>query len=306
MLRSIRIITLLLLAYLVPINIKAQSISESDNVVSLFTNLYSLHFYDAKRDLEMLATESISPDLLDVCIANYNWWMIITQENHDVYEDDLIFASNRILNRHRGIPAKNLSSDQLFSVIHAYAYKTRLELHKGKYMRGAKYLNHIIDYLEIVLEAPEKNAKFTLLAGLYHYLGGSILERYPLFKPVISFAPSMNKEEGGRLLQLCAANDHPMIRTEARYFLMKVQNDIEREPLKSDIIARLLLKEYPDNKYFRSCRINILGDAGNIKELRSEFSELSVRHHDEQISLKQHNFLIVETEKDLRKKRISL
>ena len=68
-----------------------------------------------------------------------------------------------------------------------------------------------------------------LLAGLYHYVAGSILEEHPLFHPLFLLAPKTEKDKGYQYLLSCTEDQNPLISNEARYFLMKVNNQINKE-----------------------------------------------------------------------------
>ncbi len=303
MVRSLCIIALAFFG-LIPLHTLAQEHPEPELFISLFNNLYSFHFQDAENDLAQLHSIPVSPDLLDIGIANYHWWLIVTQKENDQNKTEMISSLDRIIKRYEGIPPGHLDQDQIFAITHAYAYKTRLDMHEKHYLKGAGNLNLTIKYLEIIVPQAEENPKFMLLAGMYHYAAGAIKESYPLFSPFLAFGPKTDKEEGLQLLRKCAENEHPMIRTEARYFIMKVQNQLERNHKRADQIAQQLLKEYPDNKYFRFCRVTILADAGHLKESKLEYNRLCSIKPGEQLTTAQHSFLIKETDKNLRKKRI--
>jgi len=296
--------TFLIVISLLPIPSPGQEITEPDLVVSMFNKLYSFDFRDAKIKLDQLDTKATDPDLLDICTSNYNWWLIATQKEYEIYKKEMISSCDRIIDRYEEIPIKDLNPDQIFAITHAYAYKTRLDMHEKHYLKGAANLKETVKYLDVILPRAEENPKFMLLAGLYNYVAGAIHERYPIYRPLLALGPDKNKQKGIQLLLKCAENEHPMIRTEARYFIMIVNNLLEEDNDEADRYARLLLKEFPTNKHFRSLRVTILADAGKIHKTRSEYKKLHPYSKLEQHSQAQHSYIVSETEDYLRKKRI--
>lgn len=304
MLRSIRYSIVILLSLTSTLQAQKQLEEEPELLISLFKNLYSFHFQDAEENLIAIQSESISLDLKDICTANYHWWIIATQEENSENKKVMLAVLDRIITRYNETPPADLNPDEIFAIVHALAYKTRLDMQEKNYFEGARNLSQAVKYLEIVLPRAEENEKFMLLAGLYHYVAGSILEKYPLFQPLFLMAPKTDMEKGYKFLQRCAEMEHPLISNEARYFIMKVQTQINEKYFEADMIAKQLLQKFPDNQYYRSYRIRILAETGNIKETRLEYERLCKLQPHEQLSIAQHSFLVADTKKYLRKKRI--
>ncbi len=299
-----RIYIVLALLNFSQVNSFSQENSEPEIIFTFFNNLYSFQFQEAKDNLAIINSINISPDLLDICTANYHWWLIATQEEHENSKVEMLSSLDRIIIRYKDTKDIDLNEDALFALIHAYAYKTRLHIHEGNYLKGAGNLNLTVKFLELILPRAEENLKFMLLAGLYHYVAGTFLDTYPVFHPLFILAPKADVDKGLKLLLECSESDHPMIRTEALYFLMIAQNQLGENPVMADSYAKQLLKEYPGNKYYRSYRITLLADAGSLIEARKEYYRLCSLEPGDQLSPAQHNYLIEKTNKHLRKKRI--
>jgi len=304
MIRSIKISFAILIFGLLSCKSHGQ-ITEPGPFISLFQNLYSFNFDDAKTDLDHLHAIDPDPDLLDIGMANYHWWLINTQRKSEEDRSKMLASLERIISRYENMPPGDLNPDQLFAITHAYAYKTRLDMHEKNYLKGAGNLNKTVQYLDIILPNAEDNPKFMLLAGIYHYVAGSIHEKFPLYRPLLALGPKTEMEKGLAMLRKCAQDKHPMIRTEARYFIMVVKNLIKEDNIRADWYARKLLKEYPKNSYFRFWRITILADAGKFKETRYEYFKLRSNGEHVQHTQSQQSFLISESEKYLRKKNIT-
>ncbi len=281
-----------------------QENEENEFVVSLFNNLYSLRFHDAKKNLDRIKTENIDHDMMDICIANYHWWHIVTLEEYSSHKITMNAALDRIIARHQEALTELKDPDVVFAIGHAYAYKTRLDMHEGNYLKGVRNLNMAGKYLELILPRADEDIKYKLLSGLYHYIAGSILDRYPVFRPLFVFAPDICTEKGLRYLEECSRNPHPLISIEASYFIMRVNTQVTQDNVKADRIVSKLQQQFPDNIYFSSYRICILADSGNKAGAIREYNKLRRKGRPDQVSQVQYSFIMEETEKHLRKKRI--
>ncbi len=281
-----------------------QEMQNDDLVISLFNNLYSLHFRDAKNDLSKISKGNINPDMKDICIANYHWWYIVTLEENSDHKAKMLDALDSIIERHKHSYQENIDPDAIFALGHAYAYKTRLDMHEGNYLKGVKNLNFAGKYLELILPRAEENIKYKLLAGLYHYIAGSILERYPVFRPLFVFAPDIQTEKGLKYLKDCSLDPHPLISVEASYFIMRVNNQVTENNIQADQIVCMLQKKFPENIYFSSYRVTILADDGRHEEALREYKKLCQQNKSGQISWSQYSFILEKTKKHLRKKKI--
>jgi hypothetical protein len=285
---------------------RSQSHMEPEIVVKMFSDLYSCRFYDARKELDLINQEYISsdPDLVDICATNYFWWQITTSRDYGDYRDNMIRSAGQILERYADEPPGNLDEDALFAVVHSYAFITRLEMHEDNYIKGANLLRQSMKYLNEVLPRAEENVKFALLAGLYNYIMGSVLDRFPIFYPLFVFAPLADKRYGLELMLKCAECQDPMIRTEARYFLARVRHEIYRDYEGAESYLESLLEKYPSNQFFRSYRISILADSGDDQSAIFEYLQLQNFNCTGFFSGEQNKFLIDETRDYLRKKSV--
>ena len=274
MIRALFILSVFSISWTNSASASRQVLPEDELVVSLFNNLYSLRFLDAKSDLAKIRRGNIDPDMKDICLANFHWWYIVTLEENAVHKTKMLAALDNIIERHKNSSEKNISPDVVFALGHAYAYKTRLDMHEGNYIKGVKNLNIAGKYLEMILPRAEENIKYKLLAGLYHYIAGSLLERYPLFRPLFVFAPDIHTEKGLEYLTDCTHDPHPLISIEASYFIMRVNNQVTENNRKADQIVCMLLEKFPENIYFRSYRVIILADDGREAEALRAYNKL--------------------------------
>ena len=286
--------------------VRSQSRQEPEIVVNMFNDLFSCRLYDARKKLDIINQKlsSSDPDLADICTTNYYWWQINMSRDYNDFRDSMIISAGRILERHAEEEPGILDEDALFAVVHSYAFITRLEMHEDNYIKGAALLRQSMKYINEVLPRAEESIKLSLLAGLYHYILGSVLDRFPVFYPVFVFAPAADKEYGLKLMLKCAESEDPLIETEAKYFLARVRHEVYRDFRGADNYLESLLEKYPSNQQLRSYRITILADYGDEQAAREEYLRLKSFNCSGFYTHEQNEFLIEETRQYLRKKRI--
>ncbi|MBT7091901.1 MAG: hypothetical protein HN936_01555, partial [Bacteroidetes bacterium] len=120
----------------------------------------------------------------------------------------------------------------------------------------------IYPYLKIILENPERNDKIRFLAGLYHYIAAVTYEEYPFARPFLRLVPDANKEYGYQLLEKAAQSEHPLIRTEAIYFIMKINLEMSGQYKLAEFWSQQLIREYPDNLIYLMYHLHVLTKSG--------------------------------------------
>ena len=272
-------------------------------VYSIFENLYDFNFKEAFTKLEKLETIDIDQDLKDICTANYNWWNIATREYYDSYRADMLSSLENIIYRHSDSSFDDMTEDELFALAHAYAYKTRLDMHEDNYVKGAGNLKEALKCVNYILPRADENIKFKLLAGLYHYILGSVLEKHPIFKALFIFSPESDIELGKNYLLECSRDDNPLIHTEATYFLLRVEHELNKRYDEADRLILELINKHPENIYFRSYRILILADSGKVANIEKELNQIEDSFSGNDLVREQKKFIVEETKRYLRKKR---
>lgn len=130
-------------------------------------------------------------------------------------------------------------------------------------------------FLEVVLKNPDLNPKYKLLAGLYHYAAAVTREERPLLRPFFGMAPPSNKDLGYRLLEEAASSDHPLIKTEGSYFLMKTNLEIAENTKESIRWSRHLVKAYPNNILYRYYMLTSYSEGGFKRSSDQESQKIS-------------------------------
>lgn len=249
----------------------SQNPHEEELVLDFFESLYHYNFEKSLIELAQVKTELPDKPEAFISTSNYYWWIMMTGKEDKASSQSFEEANLAVINRYRNTQPEQLSADELFAIIHGYAYQTRYALHKKKYLKGLSNLKQIMPYLEKVLEKPEKNEKFMLLAGLYHYLAAITIEERPIFKPFFRFAPAYDRKFGYQLLISAAQSSHPLISNEAKYFLMKINLEISGNYFEANKWNRILVENFPENILYRYFLMQSMAKLKKGKETNEEY-----------------------------------
>ena len=135
-------------------------------------------------------------------------------------------------------------------------------------------MRRIVPFLEVALDDPTKNEKLLLQAGLYHYMAAVSLEEKPLLKPFFKLAPAFDKDLGYQLLISAARSNHPLIRMEAVYFLMKINLEVSRDYSEALRWCVILLEQYPNNILYHYYLLQSLSKLHKHEEAKKEFEQI--------------------------------
>ncbi|MCK5821519.1 MAG: hypothetical protein KAH17_06520 [Bacteroidales bacterium] len=249
----------------------SQKLHEEKLVLDFFESLYQYDFEESNIKLAQINKGLADQPEVYISISNYYWWLLMTGRKDNHFSQYFEEANLAVITKYRSVNSKQLSSDELFAIIHGYAYQTRYALYKKKYYKGLSNLKKVMPYLREVLENPRKNEKFSLLAGLYHYLAAITVAERPLLKPFFRFAPEYDRKFGYQLLLSAAQSSHPLISNEAKYYLMKINLEISENFYEAIKWNQILVDSFPENILYRYYLMQSMAKLGRIKEMKEEF-----------------------------------
>jgi len=176
---------------------------------------------------------------------------------------------------------------------------------KRQYLKGAMNLKQALDYLNTALREYPQYDKYTFLAGLYHYFAAAAYDYYPLLRSAFLFAPKSDKQLGFKLLADCLVMDHPLLSTEAAYFMMKIHLELEEDHLAGAKLADQLINKYPDNILYHFHRLMAYVDMNQIDKANREYATIRwLSGSLPDLSSGQRKHLIAEADRFLEKKKI--
>lgn len=235
---------------------------ESDLVLDFFSSIYNYDIQGAERNLAKVKKELKEEPEAGLCETNYYWWLMMMGEENEKNRTAFENANLKLIDDLGKVAPEKLSPDEVFAIIHAYAYQTRYSLHHKKYGKGISNIKKIGPYLDRVMENPELNEKYKFIGGLFHYSLAVSREEKPLLKPLFNLAPESNKDLGIRLLKEATNSPHPLIRTEAKYFIMKIELEIAHKNDVALVWSRSLMNSFPNNILYQYYVLSALSELG--------------------------------------------
>jgi tetratricopeptide (TPR) repeat protein len=183
---------------------------------------------------------------------------------------------NRIINRIDTKPSSQMTDQEVFTLVHSFAYLTRVDIFREKYLKGIVNLRHTLKFLEISLRDAERYDKFLMISGLYNFFAAAAQKEYPLFTPFFALGPSFNRDKGFSELLRCSRMDNLLIRNESLYYLMKIDYQLEKKYDDALRLADELIMKYPFNLIYHFHRFMILIEADRKPEALEQYSKMMV------------------------------
>ncbi|MFW6019158.1 MAG: hypothetical protein ACOCPM_01130 [Bacteroidales bacterium] len=279
-------IFLFILGILIPLQGNAQFSLEDKSldrkIRRSFHHLYNFQFSSAQKVLNG-AADSLEADSWEYfALSNIHLWQIFAgakdeeiQKKYRFYLDLQLQHSDKISNE----------KEARFLKIMHYTYLTRLTLNEKEYFSAFKAVSKYYSLLKPTF-SDTTYAPYLLIDGLYYYLFSYAHKNYVLLRPFLSVYKQGDARKGIRYLKKAASSSNEIIRTEARYFLMKIYYEMESKPQKALPYARHLKSEYPGNFIFdfyyhqiqASLKQNYVADIKKVKDRIISKAELNKSH----------------------------
>jgi tetratricopeptide (TPR) repeat protein len=211
--------------------------------------------YDIKLDKAESTFRALIADYPDhpagrFFLAMIDWWKVLLDPDDKSHDDvffqkleDVIYQCDQILEK----DPKNV--DALFFKGGAVGFRGRLRAFRESWLKAADDGREALPIVEKASLLDPTNFDVQLGFGIYDYYASVIPDEYPILKPLMIFFPSGDKEKGIKELKNTAANGK-YAKYEARYFLMTLYYDYEKNPYAADEYAKELNSDFSDNPIF--------------------------------------------------------
>lgn len=279
---------------------------EPPQVVEVFEAMYRYNLPEAEMKLKALNATDTDQNWIDLAHVNLLWWFMISGDDSRDYDNLMTVLLKRVISRVIISPVDKMTSEEVFTLIHCYAYLTRVDIYLERYFKGIVNLRHTLDYLKIALDHAYDYDKYMMVCGLYNYFAAAALIKYPVFTPFFALAPKSDRTLGFQMLNRCSQMENILIRNESLYYLMKINYQLEEDFNRALGIADQLISRYPNNLIYQFHRFMILIEAGRRSEALAQYSKLI------EFSIKapglnslQRNHLVGEAKKRLQKEKIN-
>jgi len=247
---------------------------EPKEVIEVFEAIYRYNLPEAELKLKKLTATNIDQSWIDLAQVNLLWWWLISGDDSRDYDNLMAVVLDRVISRLKNRPLDKMTNDEIFTMIHSYAYLTRVDIYKERYFTGIVNLQHALDYLEMALKQVYQYDKFMMVSGLYNYFAAVTLIKYPVFTPFFAFAPESNRDLGFQLLNRCSQMDNILIKNESLYYLMKINYQLEENFDRALNIADQLISQYPNNLIYHFHRFMILIEAKRKPQALAQYAKL--------------------------------
>lgn len=226
--------------------------TDADSLILLGADkIYNIEFDSAEVNFrKVVQNYPILPAgyFLDAMI---DWWKIAIFRNSKEWDESFLKKiENAIKVCDNILDTNEFDIGALFFKGGALGYRARFHIVRGNWFRAASDAYKALQILIKCLNIAPTNYDIMLGTGIYNYFAEAIPEQYPSIKPIISFIPKGDKKIG--TLQLEAASKYARYaRIEAKFILLQIYYDFEKNPSKALPIAEELAKTYPNNPVFQ-------------------------------------------------------
>lgn len=221
---------------------------------AIHQNIYNYHFAKADTLLMQYAVKHKNSNWSLLMYTNYYWWQIMSGSIKDkVLRTKFEANNNKIIanlttGTYKVIP---LTNENLYVLANAYAFKTRLNLLEGEYLKGLLNLNRSLNYIQQCVGKEEVFEAFTIqTALLYYFLEYSRIHK-PITRPYLATMPTGSIVKGLKLLENGTKSMDNIIATECIYFLAKIHGEVEKNYIKAEPYCLELTKKYSTNLVYQ-------------------------------------------------------
>ena len=211
-------------------------------------SMYNFDFLRADSQFRWLRGKYSWHPLPYFLLGLSQWWRIMPNLDETKYDKTFLVQMDSAILLAQNIFNKGSEVEGGFFLSAAHAFKGRLYAERRNWTKAASEGKKALQYLEYCRGKEEFGPEIMFGDALYNYYAEWIPENYPILKPVMIFFEDGNKELGLKQLKE-VANNAFFTRTEAQYFLMRIEAD-EGDKKNALFISEYLHQTFPNNAYF--------------------------------------------------------
>ncbi|MCX7880311.1 MAG: hypothetical protein N2517_06595 [Ignavibacteria bacterium] len=226
--------------------------SDADSLILLGSHyVYNLEFERAEECFREVVARY--PDLPAgyFLSAMVEWWKIAVHRDTRQYDEKFLEKINKVIELcDKILDTNEFHLSTLFFKGGALGYRGRFYVTRESWFRAASDGYIAFRILLKTLEIAPNNHDIMLGTGIYNYFAEVLPNMYPTLKPLMVFAPKGDKKLG--ILQLqAAANNARYAGIEAKFVLLQIFYDFERDIYSAYQIAKELTEKFPNNPVFQ-------------------------------------------------------
>lgn len=212
--------------------------------------VYNLEFERAETEFSALSRRYPSHPAGRFFLAMIDWWKILMTIDDESYDDAFIRKMDDVIDLCDSLLAVNDKDvSALFFKGGALGFQGRLRANRNSWIKAANDGRRALPIVQKAYQLAPDNTDILLGIGIYNYYASTIPEKYPIVKPVMVFFPTGDKQKG--IEQLTKASEQAKFAAlEAKYFLLQLNYNYERQYQKAYDLSTSLLKQFPNNVVF--------------------------------------------------------
>jgi tetratricopeptide (TPR) repeat protein len=230
-------------------------------------NLYNFKYDKAEKQFRSLRRRYPQHPMPYFLLGLSQWWKIVpTNVQTKLYDKPFFAYMDTAMSKGEALYRENPQNyEACFFLAAAYGFDARLNAERANWRKATVSSKRALDYMEKSKEANGLSPEFLFGQALFNYYQVWIAEHYPLLRPVMLFFPKGNRQLGIQQLEHVAKNGF-YTGTEAKFFLMKILYNEEKNAKASLPVARYLATTYPDNAYFQRFYALVCFNQGEFEE----------------------------------------
>lgn len=244
--------------------------------------VYNLEFEKATVEFSALARNYPSHPAGKFFLAMIDWWKILMTIDDESNDDQFIEKMDDVIELCDSLLEVNENDvSALFFKGGALGFQGRLRANRSSWIKAANDGRLALPIVQKAYSIAPDNYDILLGIGIYNYYASTIPEKYPIVKPVMVFFPKGDKTKG--IEQLTKASEKAKFASlEAKYFLLQLSYNYEREYERAYELSTALLNRFPNNVVFHRYVGRSAYSLSKHGEAQSAFAEILARCNGEQ------------------------
>jgi len=191
--------------------------------------------------------------------------------------DEFINLMDQVIERSDLLRKDSLTyTEGVFFDLFGRAFKAMFWADNGKAGKLIPDLGNMYRYTKKGFELKDQFVEFYFSTGLYNYYIEAYPEAHPGYKPLVAFMHKGDRELGLIQLNYAIANA-VFLKVEALLFMSLIQLKYENDLNSAAIYAEKIVREYPENIFYRGHLITILLHQHRYAQVRKQL-QASVHH----------------------------
>lgn len=246
----------------------------NDHAQQGISEVYNLEFEKAENEFSYLAKNYPAHPAGKFFLGMIEWWKILINVDDESRDDIFIHKMDDVIDLCDSLLDINENDiTALFFKGGALGFQGRLRANRGSWIKSANDGRLALPIVQKAYKIAPDNYDILLGIGIYNYYASIIPERYPIVKPLMIFFPSGDKKKGTE--QLTEASEHALYASvEAKYFLLQLNYNYEKEFVKAYEIAKSLFQRFPDNVLFQRYTARCAYIVAKYQEAQAMFQDI--------------------------------